>query len=152
MPESATDGASALLSEIGEEERLFGALYRGAARRFGLPECAMWVLYFLAVADGPLTQQSLCELMMYPKQTINSSVAKLAKQGLVELSAIPSSRNSKSVSLTAKGRELAEGTVLAMRAAEERALVSLGDDGMQRFVELYRRFRKNVQAEMAFEG
>lgn len=152
MPDNANATASALLSEIAEEERLLDAHYREAARRFGLPDCAMWVLYFLAISEEPITQQGLCGLMMYPKQTINSSVAKLANRGLVELAAIPGARNSKSVALTAEGRELAGRTVLAMRSAEERALVSLGEDGMRSFVDLYRRFREAMQAEMADEG
>ena len=88
MPDNENAAASALLSEIAEEERLLDALYREAARRFGLPDCAMWVLYFLAISEEPVTQQGLCGLMMYPKQTVNSSVAKLAGQGLVELTAI----------------------------------------------------------------
>lgn len=45
MPDNENAAASALLSEIAEEERLLDALYREAARRFGLPDCAMWVLY-----------------------------------------------------------------------------------------------------------
>ena len=75
MPDNENAAASALLSEIAEEERLLDALYREAARRFGLPDCAMWVLYFLAISEEPVTQQGLCGLMMYPKQTVNSSVA-----------------------------------------------------------------------------
>ena len=137
MPDNENAAASALLSEIAEEERLLDALYREAARRFGLPDCA---------------QQGLCGLMMYPKQTINSSVAKLVDRGLVELAGIPGARNSKSVALTAEGRKLADATVLRMRAAEERALASLGDEGMRSFVGLYRRFREAVQSEMANEA
>ena len=152
MPDNANATASALLSEIAEEERLLDALYREAARRFGLPDCAMWVLYFLAISEEPVTQQGLCGLMMYPKQTINSSVAKLVDRGLVELAGFPGARNSKSVALTAEGRKLADATVLRMRAAEERALASLGGEGMRSFVGLYRRFREAVQSEMANEA
>ena len=144
--------ASRLLTGLAEDERLLDAAYRGAARGFGMPDCAMWVLYFLAIADAPLTQQGLCGLMMYPKQTVNSSVAKLRAQGLVELVPAPGAGHAKHVALTEAGAETAEATVLRLRAAEERALASMGEGDMTRFSQLYRRFREAVQVELAAEG
>lgn len=61
------------LTEIGTQEKQFDALYRGAASLFGLPDCSMWVLYYLVSAEGDISQQDLIEKMMFPKQTINSA-------------------------------------------------------------------------------
>ena len=151
MTDRETD-ASELLARLAEDERLLDAAYRSVARSFGMPDCAMWVLYFLAIADDPLTQQGLCDLMMYPKQTVNSAVTKLKAQGLVELAPASGMGHGKHVVLTKAGAEAAKDTVLRLRAAEERALASMGREAMARFSQLYRQFREAVQAELASEG
>ena len=74
----------------------------------------MWVLYFLSSAGKDLTQQDLIDRMMFPKQTVNSAVAKLAEQGPLTLTPILGTRNKKSLSLTEEGKKLAEDTVLRM--------------------------------------
>lgn len=90
--------------------------------------------------------------MMYPKQTVNSSVTKLKAQGLVELAPASGMGHGKHVVLTKAGAEAAKDTVLRLRAAEERALASMGREAMARFSQLYRQFREAVQAELASEG
>ena len=99
------------LMSIGNQEKQFDALYRNVGTFFGLPDCAMWILYFLSSSEQELSQQDLIEKMMFPKQTINSAVTGLAKKGLVELCMIPGTRNRKKVMLTETGKALAENTV-----------------------------------------
>lgn len=144
--------AKAYLSEISSQEKRFGALYRQAAAGFDLPECAMWVLYFLITADEPLTQQDLIERMQFPKQTINSAVSGLAQKGCVELHRIPGTRNRKNILLTPSGAELAESTVMRMRAAEERAVKQLGAEKMAQYIALHEEFLAALRAEFEKEG
>jgi len=61
------------LMNIAKQEKQFDALYRNAGTLFGLPDCAMWILYFLSTSEDELSQQDLIEKMMFPKQTINSA-------------------------------------------------------------------------------
>ena len=37
------------LTMIGAKEKQFDALYREAAKAFGLSDCAMWALYYLYI-------------------------------------------------------------------------------------------------------
>ena len=67
------------LMNIAGQEKQFDALYRTAGAVFALPDCAMWVLYFLFLSPDALSQQDLIEKMMFPKQTVNSAVAGLVK-------------------------------------------------------------------------
>ena len=140
------------LMNISAQEKQYDALYRGVASRFGMPDCAMWVLYFLIASDETLTQQDLIERMMFPKQTINSAVMGLAKKGLLELRMIPGTRNRKRILLTESGVERAHDTVERMRQAEELAAAGMGSEKTEQFAELYREFFSALQREFQKEG
>ena len=140
------------LTKISKQEKQFDALYRNAGAMFGLPDCAMWVLYFLSTTEDELSQQDLIEKMMFPKQTINSAVVTLAKKGLLELSPIPGTRNKKKLALTEAGNNLANYTVVRMRKAECSAVEEMGTDRMGLFAELYREFFEHLNAAFQKEG
>ena len=93
------------LSEIARQEKQFDAMYRNVSEGFAFPDCAMWILYFLASSDEDISQQELIEMMMFPKQTINSSVKTLSEKGLLTLEMIPGTRNKKRILLTEGGRK-----------------------------------------------
>ena len=93
---------------------MFSSLYRGVSTSCGLSDCQFWALYYLISTEDPITQQDLVNLMLFPKQTINSAVAGLVQNGYVILEMIPGTRNRKKLILTHKGRELAGKTVFAV--------------------------------------
>ena len=140
------------LTAAGTQEKQFDALYRECAAFFGLPDCAMWILYYLSVTDEELSQQDLINKMLFPKQTINSAAVKLAAQGLLEISAIPSTRNKKKLTLTEKGKALSEKTVCRMRLAEIHAVESMGTDKMEQFLALYHEYFDCFDIAMKKEG
>ena len=140
------------LMNIGRQEKQFDALYRNAGAFFGLPDCAMWILYFLSSSEQELSQQDLTEKMMFPKQTINSAVTGLTKKGLIELSLIPGTRNRKKITLTAIGKEFAEKTVVRMYKAECRAVEQMGFERMTTYMELYHDFFTCLQHEFQKDG
>lgn len=140
------------LTEISLQEKQFDALYRNAATIFNLSDCSMWVLYYLSSSSEPLTQQDLIEKMMFPKQTINSAVISLSKKGLVELAMIPGTRNKKNVLLTEEGVSLTDSTVKKMRSAEERAVISLGEEKIEQYVSLHRELYAAMENELEKEG
>ena len=59
-------------------------IYRGAARRLGISDCALWILYSLRAECQPLTQKQLCLLMYLPKQTVNSALKAMEAEGYTE--------------------------------------------------------------------
>ena len=140
------------LMNIGRQEKQFDALYRNAGALFGLPDCAMWVLYFLSSSEQELSQQDLIEKMMFPKQTINSAVTGLSKKGIVELTMIPGTRNRKKITLTEEGKELAEHTVDRLFQAECRAVEQMGAERMTAYMELYHDFFTCLQQEFQKDG
>ena len=140
------------LMNIARQEKQFDALYRNAGSLFGLPDCAMWILYFLSTSEDELSQQDLIEKMMFPKQTINSAVAGLAKRGLIELAMIPGTRNRKKITLTEAGNEMANNTVSRMYQAECRAVEQMGVERMTQDIELYRDFFSCLQKKFQKDG
>lgn len=111
---------------MGLEDGRFDALYRRVAAGFGLGFCEMWVLYHLHAAGTGLTQHGLVCRMFQPKQTVNSAVAKLSREGLAVLRAAAGSRKEKVVRLTPAGRALAAKTVGRLLEAELRAAEAFG--------------------------
>jgi len=144
--------AESYLKRIAVQEKQFDALYRSAGDRFGLPDCSMWVLYFLVSSKEPITQQDLIGKMMFPKQTINSAVVKLAKDGFLELRIIPGMRNRKTIQLTDAGKDLANNTVVRLLNAELRAVEAMGDNRMEQFISLYTELSNAMREEFAGEG
>ena len=144
--------ANEYLRQMAVQEKRFDAIYREAGARFGLPDCSMWVLYFLISSGEPVSQQDLIEKMMFPKQTINSSVMKLAKDGLVKLFTTPGMGNRKTIALTETGMDLANTTVRRLLKAELRAVKNMGTKRTEQFIRLYSELFSAMQEEFIKEG
>ena len=139
------------LSQIVAQKKQFDALYREAGARFGLSDCTMWVLYFLISSDEPITQQDLVEKMRFPKQTINSAVVKLEKEGFLELYTIPTAGNRKTITLTQKGRDLTNKTVRRILRAELQAANNMGTERISQFMCLYTELFEAIKEEFEKE-
>ena len=144
--------ANEYLKQMAVQEKHFDAMYREAGAKFGLPDCSMWVLYFLISSGEPVSQQDLIEKMMFPKQTINSSVMKLAKDGLVKLFTTPGMGNRKTIALTETGMDLANTTVRRLLKAELRAVKNMGTKRTEQFIKLYSELFSAMQEEFIKEG
>ena len=140
------------LEQLAIQEKRFSALYKEAVSLFNIPDCSMWILYYLIVSKEDITQQNLIKKMLFPKQTINSAVNSLAKKELLKLEVIPNTKNEKKILLTNKGLNLAQNTVLKLRNAESRAVENMGKEKMLKFMELYGEFYFELQKEFKKEG
>lgn len=137
---------------ITEYNRLYKALdelYRRSAARFNLPECALWILYMLRLADEPLTQQELCQRLFLPKQSIHTALKKLTQQGYLTLAFAQNSRKSKRIYLTESGRQLALETADTILAAEGRVHARLTPEEQRALLALTDRFTSLLTEEMA---
>lgn len=110
--------------------------YHAYAVHCGLSDPALWVLYSLWEADTILTQNDICSLWMYPKQTINFTISGLVKKGLVQLEQRPGARSGKAVRLTAAGEAFCHKAITPLLMAEERSLLQLADSDRRTLVAL----------------
>ncbi|MBQ7841116.1 MAG: MarR family transcriptional regulator [Lachnospiraceae bacterium] len=128
----------------------YEALYRDVAAYFSLSPTAAWILYTLMDADGELAQQDLREKWNFPKQTVNSCIQSLSKEGYLTLSVIPGTRNRKLIHLTQQGRELVDRTTRLLAQAEERAAAHLTEEERTQYLALSAKFYASLADETRF--
>lgn len=135
------------LMRMGRQDSLYDDLYRRVAASFGMSVCEMWIFYFMLAAKGGVTQQDVASMMMFPKQTVNSAVAHLVKDGMVLLKALPNARNSKKIAFTRKGRNMACKTVNHLLQSEIRATQKLGGEKTIRYISLRDEYYQFLKSE-----
>lgn len=123
---SESDGrAVETIRAIDDFYRRTDELYRQTAFRMGLADCAFDILYSLVEEDG-LTQKQLCERGFSTKQTVHSSVKRLAIDGYVAFRG--DGPRSMRVFLTDKGRQEYEGKIRSVVEAEHKAVGIFTDE------------------------
>ena len=124
-------------------------LYRDVATSFGISESAFSILYaiFLAGENG-ISQRDICVQMCIGKQTVNSSIHKLEREGVVELKSGPG-RRGLLAHLTPVGLELAERTIVPMIEAELAALREFDDWELELSLLLGRRYTDALRSHFA---
>ena len=130
-------------------------LYREADRWAGLSDSAFVILYqLLDMGDGCL-QRDICAEAFVSKQTVNSSIRTLERQGLIRLT--PGRGREEHIHFTEKGRRLAEERILPVMEAENRTLAELGEDAalvlalQQKHLEIFRRRARALIANQSDE-
>ena len=124
-------------------------LYRDVATSFGISESAFSILYaiFLAGEKG-IAQRDICMQMCIGKQTVNSSIHKLEREGVVVLKSGPG-RRGLLAHLTPVGLELAERTIVPMIEAELAALREFDDRELELALLLGRRYTDALRSHFA---
>lgn len=125
-----------LLAWGNQQSKELNAVYHQAAAGMGLSDTALWVLYALWDAPEGCSQNELAEGWYYPKQTVNSAVGGLTRDGLVRLEAAPGRGHRKLVRLTAEGRAFCQAHILPLMEAEGRALARLPADEREHYLQL----------------
>ena len=124
-------------------------LYRDVAASFGISESAFSILYaiFLAGEKG-ISQRDICVQMCIGKQTVNSSIHKLEREGVVVLKSGPG-RRGLLAHLTPVGLELAERTIVPMIEAELAVLREFDDRELELSLLLGRRYTDALRSHFA---
>ena len=112
-------------------------LYRRMANQFGLSDSAFWILYCLRESTTPITQKQLCESNYVSKQTINSALKSMERNGFITL-ATGKDRRRKFLVLTETGQKLASQTVDRVMDQERLAIASMGQESMGQLLSLFR--------------
>ena len=121
---------------IEQQRKEQDAIYHNVAVKYGLSDTAMWVLYNVYLAADVITQQELCRQCFFAKQTVNTAITSLSKNGYVELENIPGTRNHKKIMLTTKGVRLAEATMKPLVEAENRAYAVLDEEELKAYLDM----------------
>jgi len=131
-----SDSAKTQIKKINQLYKQQDELYHNFAVRCRVSDTALWVLYSICSSEQPFTQYDLANTWFFPKQTVNSAITGLEKEGMIALVPLPGTRNRKNVLLTEAGRSFCERTVIPLLEAEERTYLQFSDDERQTFFAL----------------
>ncbi|MCI9120317.1 MAG: winged helix-turn-helix transcriptional regulator [Oscillibacter sp.] len=119
--------------------------YHELAVRQKLSDSALLVLWTLVDLGEGCTQRDICRQFSLTKQTVHSSVQKLAGEGLLSLR--PSPGREVRVYLTEAGRALIQKKVLPLKNAEEAASIRMGESELTAMLSLTQKWFSLFQEE-----
>lgn len=135
--------------EYGRMWKEFGDVYRKAALAAGLSESAFEILYALCDLGEGCLQRDICQYSYASKQTINSSVHKLEKDGYLRLEPAESGRGMR-IYLTPAGKSLTKQRVKPFADADFSAFASFSAAERKATLSMQRAFLDKLTA--AFES
>ncbi len=120
------------------------AAYHEAARKLGLSDSAMRILYTICLNGDDCPLSDIVSLSGISKQTINSALRKLEDAGVVETVG----RKKKQVHLTAGGKLLAQNTALRVLKIEDEVFASWSNAELERYIALTEKFLSDFQEKI----
>ena len=114
------------------------AVYHAASWKLGLADSVSQILYTLSECGDSCLLTDVCRLTGLSKQTVNSAIRNLERDGIVRLE--PVNAKSKRVSLTREGALFAEKTVGKIIRAENEIFDSWKSEEISTYLALTERF------------
>lgn len=122
-------------------------VYSRLASKLGMTDTAFWVLYAITHAEGPMTQNDLCNGFFFPVQTIHSAISNLRRDGLLELQVIPGTKNRKAIILTETGKAFAAETIGKADEIEKNAFLCFSAEERELYLSLFKRHIEYLKSE-----
>ena len=119
------------------------AAYHEISLKLGLSDSAMIVLYTICDQGDQCLLQDICRWSGLSKQTINSAIRKLEREGILYL--VSAGSRNKNVCLTEKGMDLAERTAKRILQAENEIFASWTGEDVMKYLELTEKFLRALQ-------
>lgn len=129
-----------LIDAINQKFKEINSLYHEAACKSGITDAEISIWSALLNSDDEYSQQELCKMLYLPRQTVNSIVRNMVKQGYVLLEHIPGSRNRKVIHLTDKGYIYGSERVMWIFTAEREALGKSGISETRNFIPMLEKY------------
>lgn len=134
-------------AEFNATQKKVDELYHRVAVQLGIPDSTLWVLYCLTEHDMIHTQNSIAEIMGVPKQTINSAINNLVKNGYIYLEQMAVARNSKSIHLTETGKAYCRKIIQPIKDTEMKAVNRLTEKEQETYLALSIKHNQFLQEE-----
>lgn len=137
---------SAEFKEYSYLQSEIGSLYHEAAQKAGLSDSVMNILYTVTTYGAACTQSNICRLTGISRQTINSAIRKLEREGILYLE--EGSRRKKAICLTEQGQALVEEKVLPTMAAEKAVLEGWSREEREELLRLTRKYLSDFKRNL----
>ena len=112
------------------------------ALKFGLSDSAMWILCTIREANRELTQSEIAQEMSMSRQTVNSAIKNLEKQGYLQLEAVSGDRRNKTLSFTEEGEAFAKKTVDRVLSLEHQVFENLEVEEQEQITQILRKYTR----------
>ena len=119
------------------------AVYHEISLNLGLSDSAMKILYTICDNGDSCLLQEISRRSGVSKQTINSAIRKLEKEGIVYLKSVGA--KNKNVCLTDKGKQLAKHTAIRLIKMENDIFASWEKNDVEKYLELTERFLTSLK-------
>lgn len=137
--DNEADRYSCYAETLNQCDKEINDIYHDYAMRHDLTDAALWVLYALYEMKERMTQADICNSWFYSRQTINTALKGLERQGVIELTSVPGNRKSKNVVFTAKGMDMARRIIEPLKQAENQVFAAFSEEENRLFIELMRK-------------
>lgn len=117
-------------------------IYHGIALSVGISDGAFDVLYVLCVLGDGCLQRDICRETFVSKQTVNSSVRSLEKQGILYLE---KNGRDKKIFLTETGRQFVRDRIRPVIEVENEVFLDMGERERTEFLRLFGRLIAGYQ-------
>lgn len=112
-------------------------VYEEYAKKHDLTYISLFILQLL---DDGTTQKELCEVLYFPKQTINKVIMSFEKKGYVTLTENPQDARSRSILLTQKGTAFQKEVISTIEQAELETFFSLSEEEQEIMTDLWEKY------------
>jgi DNA-binding MarR family transcriptional regulator len=123
-------------------------IYHLYAKRMGISDTALWLLYSLYEEGTAYTQRELCSIWQLPPQTVNSALKALERQEIIALVPIPGNQKNKRIALTKKGEEMTREIIHPLILAEQRTFAGLTEAEREALLSLTQKHVDLLQEEI----
>ena len=117
-------------------------VYHMLALKFGLSDSAMWILCTMREANRELTQAEIAQEMSMRRQTVNSAIKNLEKQGYLRLEAVSGDRRNKILSFTEEGETFVKRTVDRVLSLEHQVFENLEVEEQEKITQILRKYTR----------
>ena len=137
------------LAQLNQNDKMLEDLYHSYAVSVHLSDTVFWIIYILWTQGDGCTQKELCELWSYSRQTINTALKSLEKQGYLTLTPVSDNRKSKQILFTDEGRKFAQTVMLPLLQAESVSFGQLSGRERAELIALSQKRTELLQKEIA---
>lgn len=141
-----SEKANELLKELNKIDKEYDEIYHAAALRMGISDSAFSIFYILYdLGDGCL-QKDICYEAFANKQTVNSSIRKLEREGYLYLK--QGRGRDKHIFLTEAGRAFIDQYIVPVVHKENAAFTTLQPEEQSELIRLYKIYMDNLRTKL----
>lgn len=138
---------SSYLCEFNRIFKEFNDIYHEVASRLGLSNSAFDIFYAICELGDGCLQRDICKTTFIPKQTVNSSIRNLEREGYLTL--VHGKGRNMHIYLTERGKKMLKNVIYPVIDVENDSFKGLTDEESELLLRLLEKY--NVELKHGFE-